>query len=494
MIDNHIIATIIVHLFIAIVQLMLWRKSTAQRFLSVGGSLLALILAFKLFFKVYDGGILTMNAANWKAPFGIVFVADLFSSTLVLLTSIAGLAVSIFSCVGVGRQRILYGYFPIFHFLMMGLNGAFLTGDIFNLYVWFEVIIISSFVLMTLGGRKSQLEGAVKYMAMNILASTFFLTGIGILYGISGSLNMADLALRIPKIQNQALVEITATFFLIGFGIKSAVFPLYFWLPSSYHTPPSAVAATFGGLLFRVFSLLFIPNHFTKELLIALAILTILTGAFGALIKTNIRRLFSYLIVCHIGFMIGGLGLYSKWALLGAVFYLIHDIMVKTNLFLMAGVIRQLRGTMDMKKLGGIYAQYPKISLLFAIVLFSLVGIPPLSGFWPKIYLFKDAFQLEKYAFAGALIIGSFITLFVIAKMWAQVFWKDAPDQEIIEDKFAGMVGYKRTMLILPVVILASASLYIGLNAEAIIHVADQIATQLLDTSPYINAVLGGQN
>ncbi|WP_294185464.1 proton-conducting transporter membrane subunit [Sphingobacterium sp.] len=501
MIDNHIIATIIVHLFIAIVQLMFWRKSTAQRFLSVGGSLLVLILAFKLFFKVYEGGILTMNAANWKAPFGIVFVADLFSSTLVLLTSIAGLAVSIFSCVGVGRQRILYGYFPIFHFLMMGLNGAFLTGDIFNLYVWFEVIIISSFVLMTLGGRKSQLEGAVKYMAMNILASTFFLTGIGILYGISGSLNMADLALRIPKIQNQALVEITATFFLIGFGIKSAIFPLYFWLPSSYHTPPSAVAATFGGLLtkvgiyalFRVFSLLFIPNHFTKELLIALAILTILTGAFGALIKTNIRRLFSYLIVCHIGFMIGGLGLYSKWALLGAIFYLIHDIMVKTNLFLIAGVVRQLRGTMDMNKLGGLYAQYPKISLLFALVLFSLVGIPPLSGFWPKIYLFRDAFQLEKYAFAGALIIGSFITLFVIAKMWAQVFWKDTPDLEIVEDKFADMVGYKKTMLILPVVILASASLYIGLNAEAIIHVADQIATQLLDTSPYINAVLGGQ-
>ncbi|RKE49292.1 MULTISPECIES: proton-conducting transporter membrane subunit [Sphingobacterium] len=502
MIDNQIIATVIVHLFIAIVQLILWRKSTAQRFLSVGGSLLALILAFKLFFKVYDGEILTMNAANWKAPFGIVFVADLFSSTLVVLTSIAGLAVSIFSCVGVGRQRILYGYFPIFHFLMMGLNGAFLTGDIFNLYVWFEVIIISSFVLMTLGGRKSQLEGAVKYMAMNILASTFFLTGIGILYGISGSLNMADLALRIPKIQNQALVEITATFFLIGFGIKSAVFPLYFWLPSSYHTPPSAVAATFGGLLtkvgiyalFRVFSLLFIPNQFTKELLVILAILTILTGAFGALIKTNIRRLFSYLIVCHIGFMIGGLGLYSKWALLGAIFYLIHDIMVKTNLFLMAGVIRQLRGTMDMNKLGGLYAQYPKISLLFAIVLFSLVGIPPLSGFWPKVYLFRDAFQLEKYAFAGALIIGSFITLYVIAKMWAQVFWKDAPEPEIIEDKFAGMIGYKRTMLLLPVIILASASLYIGFNAEAIIHVADKIATQLLDTSPYINAVLGGQN
>ncbi len=178
-----------------------------------------------------------MNAANWEAPFGIVFVADLFSTTLVLLTSIAALAVSIFSAKGVSRARMIYGYFPIFHFLIMGLNGAFLTGDIFNLYVWFEVVIIASFVLLTLGGRKAQLEGAVKYMAMNILASTFFLTGIGILYGITGTLNMADLALKIPKVQDQSIVNLTSMFFLIGFGIKSAVFPLYFWLPSSYHTP-----------------------------------------------------------------------------------------------------------------------------------------------------------------------------------------------------------------------------------------------------------------
>src|SRR5690606_7455584 len=185
-----------------------------------------------------------------------------------------------------------YGYFPIFHFLIMGLNGAFLTGDIFNLYVWFEVIIISSFVLLTLGGRKPQLEGAVKYMAMNILASTFFLTGIGILYGITGTLNMADLSQKILLVENQAIVNLTAMFFLIGFGIKSAVFPLYFWLPSSYHTPPSAVAAVFGGLLtkvgiyalFRMFTLIFVPNEFVRNVLIGIGIMTILTGAFGALI------------------------------------------------------------------------------------------------------------------------------------------------------------------------------------------------------------------
>ncbi|QBQ42331.1 proton-conducting transporter transmembrane domain-containing protein [Sphingobacterium psychroaquaticum] len=499
MIDNHILGPVFIHLFTAIIQLICWRKTVTQRFLSVGGSLLGLLLAFRLFSRVEENGILTMNAANWDAPFGIVFVADLLSVTLVLLTSIAGFAVSIFSSVGLSRQRMLYGYFPIFHFLIMGLNGAFLTGDIFNLYVFFEVIIIASFVLMTLGGRKAQLEGAVKYMAMNILASTFFLTGIAILYGITGTLNMADLAIKIQAVQNKTLIGITSCFFIIGFGIKSAVFPLYYWLPSSYHTPPSAVAATFGGLLtkvgiyalLRVFSLIFIPDDFTRTLLMVMAVFTIVTGGFGALIKTNVRRLFSYLIVCHIGFMIGGIALFSQVALMGTVFYLIHDIMVKTNMFLIAGVIRQLRGTLDMNKLGGLYKDYPKISLLIALVLFSLVGIPPLSGFWPKILLFQEAFTQQQYFFVIALIIGSFVTMYVIANMWAQVFWKNTPEGVTIDDRFKPMQLYRKLLMILPIAILAAATLYIGLNAERVVHVAEQISNELMDTTPYINAVLG---
>jgi multicomponent Na+:H+ antiporter subunit D len=499
MIDNQIIATVIVHLFTAVLQLACWRKTVTQRVLSIAGSFIGFLFSIHLFFKVWNGGILTMNAANWEAPFGIVFVADLFSITMVLLTSIAALSISIFSAAGVGRARMLYGYFPIFHFLIMGLNGAFLTGDIFNLYVWFEVVIISSFVLLTLGGRKTQLEGAVKYMAMNILASTFFLTGIGILYGITGTLNMADLSLKIPLVENQSIVNLTSMFFLIGFGIKSAVFPLYFWLPSSYHTPPSAVAAAFGGLLtkvgiyalFRVFTLIFIPNDFIKILFIIMGIMTILTGAFGAVIKGNIRRLFSYLIVCHIGFIIGGLGLYTKLAFIGAVFYLIHDIIVKTNLFLISGLIRQLRGTMNLSRLGGLYAEYPKLSLLIAIVLFSLAGIPPLSGFWPKIYLIEAAFAGENYFLIASVIIGSFITLIVIAKMWAEVFWKDAPKDEALVDSFRPLPTLKKTMLVLPIGILAMTTLYIGLNAEMIIKVASQIANEMLDTRPYIKAVLG---
>jgi multicomponent Na+:H+ antiporter subunit D len=499
MIDNSIIATVLVHLFTALLQLTFWRKTVTHRILSMAGCLIGLGFALNLFIKVFNGGILTMNAGNWEAPFGIVFVADLLSSTFVLLVSIAALAVSVFSTIGVGRARMLYGFFPIFHFLIMGLNGAFLTGDIFNLYVWFEVVIISSFVLLTLGGRKAQLEGAVKYMAMNILASTFFLTGIGILYGITGSLNMADLSLKIPLVENQSVVNITALFFLIGFGIKSALFPLYFWLPSSYHTPPSAVAAVFGGLLtkvaiyalFRVFTLIFVPNEYLKLVFISIAVMTIITGAFGAVIKDNIRRLFSYLIVCHLGYVIGGLSLYTHMALLGAIFYLIHDIVVKTNLFLITGLIRQLRGSMNLSKLGGLYAQYPKLSILIGIVLFSLAGVPPLSGFWPKIYLIKAAYAEENYIFILSIIFGSFITLYLMAKIWSELFWKKASTETFIEDKFEPLDTSSKVLLVWPICFLALISLFIGFNAEMIIQVSDRIANEMMDTSFYIEAVLG---
>ncbi len=499
MINNYIVAPVLVHLVLAILTLSLWRKVVAQKLVSVFGSLGVLVLAFRLFQRVRTEGILTMNAAGWDAPFGIVFVADLLSSSLVLLTAFAGLAVAVFSVVGIGRARILYGYFPILHFLLMGVNGAFLTGDIFNLYVFFEVIIISSFVLMTLGGRKPQLEGGVKYMSMNILASMIFLTGIGILYGITGCLNLADLARTIPEVKNQNLVDITAVFFLIGFGIKSAVFPLYFWLPSSYHTPPSAVAAVFGGLLtkvgvyalLRVFSLVFVPDAFIQSLILTLAALTIVTGALGALIKYNIRRMFSYLIVCHIGFMMAGLGMFTEVALAGAVLYLFHDLMAKTNLFLVAGLIRQLRGTMNMNLLGGIYEQYPRISLLIAIVLFSVIGIPPLSGFWPKILLFEGGFTGGYFLTIGVIIFGSLITLWVLAKLWAKVFWKSSPeDSANLVDEFAQKENWRKWALVTPVVLLAAVSLFIGLGAEFMIGLSKGVASELMDPSPYVEAVL----
>ncbi|MGO1584486.1 proton-conducting transporter transmembrane domain-containing protein [Mesonia sp.] len=487
-------------LLMSIVLMFAWRHINVQRVMSITGSVIGLILSGMLFYKVLVYGTQTIQAGGWEAPFGITFVADTLSATLVLLTSIAGLAVSSFSSASIIPARLKFGYFAIFHFLLLGLIGAFLTGDIFNLYVWFEIIIISSFVLITLGGEKAQIEGAVKYFTLNFLASIIFLTAIAVLYGLAGSLNMADLAVLIPKIENRGLVEVAAILFLVGFGIKSAVFPLYFWLPASYHTPPSAVAAIFGGLLtkvgvyalIRVFTLLFVDDVFIDEVFIVIATLTLFSGAIGALVQKNMRKVFSYLIICHIGFMIAGLGMFTELAIAGAIFYLIHDIVVKTNLFMISGLIYRIKGSNNIKSLGGLYKEYPKLSLLMTIPFFSLIGIPPLSGFWPKISLIIASFNTQNYVVLGAVIFASLLTLIVMAKLWSEVFWKNPVDLPKRNHflYFDKMTTTRKLQMLLPIVFLTGVSLYIGFGAESVQQLSTRIAGELMNKQQYIDAVM----
>ncbi|MDT0677756.1 proton-conducting transporter membrane subunit [Autumnicola musiva] len=495
-----IIYPLFLQILLAILLMFFWNRINAQRIISILGSSVNLALTIWIFAEIWQNGIYTVQAGNWEAPFGITFAADTLSATLVLLTAISGLAVSVFSSGSIIPARLRFGYFPIFHFLLLGLNGAFLTGDIFNLYVWFEIIIISSFVLITIGGEKAQLEGAVKYFTLNIVASMIFLTAIAVLYGLTGSLNMADLAGKVAAVENRGLVEVTAILFLIGFGIKAAVFPLYFWLPASYHTPPSAVSSIFGGLLtkvgvyalIRVFTLIFVDDVFLGQILIAVAVFTLISGGLGALVQNNVRKVFSYLIICHIGYMIAGLGMFTEVAIAGAIFYLIHDIVVKTNLFMLSGILYKIKASNSMKVLGGFYAQYPKLSLLLFVPLFSLVGIPPLSGFWPKISLINAGFAAENYWTIGAIIFASFITLVIIAKLWAEVFWKtpeERPRHSSFE-YFSDISKLRKVQFIAPVVFLSLVSLYIGFGAEHIQLLSSRIAEELTNNNRYIDAVL----
>ncbi|HET8885049.1 MAG TPA: proton-conducting transporter membrane subunit [Salinimicrobium sp.] len=491
---------ILLQLLLGIILMFAWNNVKLQRIISILGSIVGVVVAVVLFISIWNDGTQIVEAGSWPAPFSIVFVADIFAATLVLLTSFAGLAVASFSSATVMPLRLKFGYFPIFHFLLLGLNGAFLTGDLFNLYVWFEIIIISSFVLITIGGEKAQLEGAVKYFTLNILASMIFLTAIAVLYGLSGSLNMADLALKVAQIENRTLVEVTAILFFVGFGIKSAVFPLYFWLPASYHTPPPAVSAIFGGLLtkvgvyalIRVFTLIFPDEVFLRDIFIVVAVLTLFSGAIGALVQNNIRKVFSYLIICHIGFMIAGLGMFTEVAIAGAIFYLIHDIMVKTNLFMISGLIYRLKGSNSIRALGGLYEDFPKISLLIIASFCSLVGLPPFSGFWPKLSLLTEAFKIENYWIVGAILLASFLTLFIIWKLWSEVFWKKSELKTSSSSYLFNhdMKYHRRIQMLAPIIFITIISLYIGFAAENIQVLSERIADELMNPQPYIDAVL----
>lgn len=500
MTTNFILAPIIVHFITAILLLCFWQKVLAQKIISIIGNSIAFILCIRVFEMTLNNGHLVLQAGNWNAPFGITFIADTFSAIMVLLTGFVSLAVGIYSTSALNISRIKFGYFFTFHLLIMGLIGAFIAGDIFNLYVWFEVVIISSFILLTVGGKKMQMEGAIKYVTMNILASSIFLTAIGILYGITGSLNIADIALKIQAVENKGLVTVTSLLFFVGFGIKSAIFPLYFWLPSSYHTPPSAIAAIFGGLLtkmgvyalFRVFTIMFEPDYFTIVLFTVISILTMLTGALGTINKRNIRRVLSYLIVCHIGYLIAGLSLYTEFAFAAVVFYLIHDVIVKSNMFMITGIIVKIRESVDMTRLGGLLKDYPKLSILIALVFFSLVGIPPLSGFWPKILLFKESFENGQFILLLTLIMASFVTLFVVMRMWMEVFWKESPKPLTDDiDHFAPMPLSGKIGLLSPIVFLTCVSLFIGFNANRVMEVSQKAAYELKHKEIYIEAVLG---
>lgn len=493
---------IISPLVFAVLMLFLWKSLKAQRILNLLATIFSLIVSVLIFVEVKTYGIISIHVGGWQAPFGISIVADLLSSIMVIITAIIGLTTALFSLGSMDESRERYLYYPLLQLLLMGINGAFLTGDIFNLYVWFEVMLISSFVLLALGGRRAQLEGAIKYVTLNLLSSAIFLAAVGILYGLAGTLNMADVARKIPMIENQDLVNVVAILFMIAFGVKAAIFPLFFWLPASYHTPPAAVSAIFAGLLTKVgvyalirfFTTVFIFNSdFIKDILLVSAALTMLTGVLGAAAQNNFRKILSFHIISQIGYMILGLALFSPLAIAGSIFYIIHHIIVKTNLFFISGYVKKLKGSYNLKELGGVYKYYPLIGLLFLIPALSLAGIPPLSGFWAKFVVIKAGLELKEFFVVGIALLVGLLTLFSMTKIWNEVFWKDDPKgaENITELSFNSLAFNKKLMMILPIVILALITTIIGFYAEPFFKIANESAIQLLDASAYINSVLG---
>lgn len=498
--EHFVILPILMQALVAIILMFTWQRSTYHRAISIIGNSLSVLFSAVLFIQIYNNGPLAFQAGAWSAPFGITFIADTFSATLILLSQIAGLAVSIYTTHAVIGERQRFGYFSIYHFLLMGLAGAFIAGDLFNLYVWFELIIICSFVLLTLGGKRIQIEGAVKYFTLNMLASIIFLTAIALLYGATGTLNFAELSIIVPKLANQGYVQLIAVIFFTGFGIKAGVFPLYFWLPASYHAPPTPISAIFAGLLtkvgvyalIRVFTLVFVVQGFNQQLILWTAALTIISGGLGALVQKNIVKAFAYLIICHIGFMIAGLGLSSSAGLSGAIYYMIHDIIAKTNLFLIAGLLIKMTNSDQIALMGGVLNKYPRYALLFGITLFSLVGVPPLSGFWPKISLFQAALQVKNapiinLGMTSAFIFATFITLLVIVRIWNHAVAK-AQDSEQ-PSSFDAYSNSARRSFWIPIVLLSLFTLSIGFGAEFFGNLTQRIAHELLNPLEYIRAV-----
>lgn len=485
-----------------------------QRILGVAGAGALLAVSFVILYLLdQNDGYLVLYVGGWEAPYGITLVGDWLSGLMVCVCALMGFAISLFAIRDVDLRRQRLHFFALLHFLLMGVNGAFMTGDLFNLYVWFEVMLISSFVLLVLGGDRAQLEGGFKYVTLNLLSSGLFLAGAGLLYAKVGTLNFADLCQRLMVHPEATMVQTTAVLLFVSFGVKAALFPLFFWLPASYHTPPPAVSAIFAGLLtkvgvyalIRLYSLVYVNDAINaKGILLVLAGLTMLTGVLGAAAQFDIRRILSFHIISQIGYMVLGLAIFTPLAIAGTVFYVIHHIVVKTNLFLIGGLIEKIKGTGDLKRIGGLYRAMPWLALLFFVPAFSLGGIPPLSGFWAKFSLIKAGLAEEHYLLVAVALIVGIMTLYSMTKIWNEAFWKDQPQGELPEPSPdessdaptalanpAGMRGHLHLrLMILPIALLSLTTLYLSLFGQHVFTLSERAAEQILNPEGYIEAVL----
>ena len=482
----------------AILALLAGNSRSLRRGVTLVGSVALTWAAWQIFQTVRLEGVLAAQMGRWAAPFGITMVADPVSAIMVLLTAIIGLGGVLYSFADIDERRESFGYYSLLHLLLGAVCGAFLAGDLFNLYVWYELVLISSFSLLILGGEKAQIDGAVKYLALNLVATLMLLCGIVLLYGQTGTLNMADLHLRVKEVQNTGLLTGISVLFIMAFGIKSAVFPLFFWLPASYHTPPVVVSAIFSGLLtkvgiyslLRMFTLVFTQDvGYTHQLLLFIAGFTMVTGVLGAAAHNEVRRILLFHIISQIGYLVMGIALFTPLAMAGTIYFLGHIIVVKTALILLGGMINRRSGTMELASVGGYYQSVPFLAFLFFICAFSLAGFPPLSGFWAKFALVRAGLETGSYGIVATALAVGLMTAYSMTKIWGEAFWKPAPACQPA-DPVVAETAASTWLLYSPAVAFTVLTVVMGFWAEPFLEISMQASQALFSPDGYIRAVL----
>ncbi|HZG71832.1 MAG TPA: Na+/H+ antiporter subunit D [Chondromyces sp.] len=489
---NLLILPILIPLLTAIVLIFLGKTLVLQRVVSILSALGTLTASIVLLLTVRNEGIQTLDVGSWPAPFGITLVSDMLSALLVTTTSLIVVCVIIYSFRSIGEARERYYYYPVVQFLLVGVNGAFTTGDIFNLFVFFEVMLMSSYVLIVIGGTKIQLRESIKYILVNVISSALFVIAVAFLYSVVGSLNMADISRRIAEIGQPPILTVIAILFLIVFGLKGAIFPMYFWLPGSYYAPPAPVLALFGALLtkvgvysiLRTYTLFFYHDTgFTHELLGLLAMITILVGVIGAIAYWDVKKIIIYNIITAVGVIVFGISVMTEESIEGSISYLIHDMIIKAALFLLIGIMIRITGTSNLRQMGGLIKKYPWLGWTFLVSAFALAGIPPLSGFVGKMLIIRGGFSAGEYVGALLVLLSSLLVLYSVVKIFMNGFWKAPKD-------YPGEEQQPVKALFFPAALLVLAAVAYGVGAEAVYPFISQAADALVDPSIYIDAVL----
>jgi len=446
-----------------------------------------------LLMRVAEFGPQSMTMGKWLPPFGISFTADLFGVSFALAASVVTLIVLVYAEADRPPEAAGDGFYALVLLLLAGVTGSFLTGDLFNLYVWFEVMLISSFGLMVIGGTPMQLDAAVKYGFLNFLATTIFLLSLGLLYGLLGTLNMADI-LRVAPLANPAAMVGVAALMLLAFGMKAAAFPVNTWLPASYHAPPAAISALMAGLLTKVgiYALLrtlvvVLPatRDVLEPVLVLVAVATLVLAPLGAIAETNLRRAMGFVVIGGIGAVLAGIAIPSLGAVGGAGMYIFHAMLTMTALYLVAGMIEKQTGETDSRRMGGLYGTSAPLSILFLVFMFGAAGVPPLLGFWPKLLLIEAGLD-QGDAMGGllvvALLVNAVLTIIAGSRLWAHIFWRADFTPEAPPAAPPGGLHY------LAIGVLAVLIVAAGLWPNPLFEVVRVGAGDMIDSARYTDA------
>lgn len=470
----------------------------AKRVLSLFVTWALLPISVWLLMQANSGQLQLYALGNWQAPFGIVLMLDRLAALMLVITAVLAGFAMLYAVRGDDERGP--NFHALFQFQLLGINGAFLTGDLFNLFVFFEILLIASYSLLVYGGGAQRVKTGVHYVVLNLVASSLFLIGIGILYGLLGTLNMADLALKIGQadVERQPLLAAAGFLLLIVFGLKAAVLPLYFWLPSAYAAATAPVAALFAimtkvGLyaIVRVFTLLFGNQagglaHLVDELLWPIAMLTLAAGVIGALAVRSLERLIGYLVIVSVGTLLAGIALATADSLSGALFYLIHSSWICGALFLLADLVARQRGELRGRlRTGPPLANPLLLGAMFFIGAVSVAGLPPFPGFLGKMMLLRAAGAGQQaLELWPVVMIGGLGMLVALSRAGSVLFWRTA-------DEPALQTGLDNVRTLAAVGLLACSPLLVVM-AQPVYAYTQATAQQLLDVGTYLQLVRGG--
>lgn len=482
---------VLLPLVMAAVMLMV-RPLGVQRVLSFVALLVSLASAVSVLVEVWSGdGMVVARMGGWPGSFAITLVADRLSAVMVVV-AIAVTTTVLLYAIGQGSADEHSSYYhPVYMVLAAGISQAFLAGDLFNLFVAFEVLLMASYVLLTLEGTADQIKSGTTYVVLNVLESMVLVVAVGLIFAATGTVNMAELPERLAALPDGVRMGLQLLL-LVAFGIKAAVFPLYFWLPDSYPTAPSSVSAIFAGLLtkvgvyclIRVQTLLF-PGEL-RELVIVVGVLTMVIGIIGAVSHQDMKRILSFHIISQIGYMVFGLGVGGAAAIAATIFFLVHQIPVKTSLFLVEGIVERDSGSSSLQHVSGLARRSPWLAVLFLFPALSLAGLPPFPGFLAKFSLVRAGFEAEQYVGVAVAIVVSLFTLVSMVKIWVGAFWGEP--EPVAGASRVGVLRHARAMGASTAVLVAGV-VAIAVLAGPFYEFAADAARQLLDPSSYVSAV-----